>query len=50
MYTLPAMARTSVALLLVLHGPDLDLLERREAEVYGRTTLAQLDGLIRRPQ
>ena len=48
MYTLPAMARSSAALVLVLHGPNLNLLGPREPAVYGRTTLAQLNGLIQR--
>lgn len=32
-----------MAQLLVLHGPNLDLLGTREPEVYGRTTLAAID-------
>ena len=32
---------------LVLHGPNLNLLGSREPTVYGRTTLAQLDRLIK---
>ncbi len=32
-----------MAYLLVLHGPNLDLLGTREPEVYGRTTLAEID-------
>jgi len=35
-----------MAKLLVLHGPNLNLLGIREPEVYGRTTLAEIDAAL----
>lgn len=31
----------------VIHGPNLNLLGQREPEVYGRATLADVDGAVR---
>lgn len=39
-----AQARPAV---VVIHGPNLDLLGRREPEIYGRTTLGELDASLR---
>ncbi|WP_066091644.1 type II 3-dehydroquinate dehydratase [Xanthomonas massiliensis] len=35
-----------MAKLLLLHGPNLNLLGTREPEVYGRATLAQIDAAL----
>lgn len=33
--------------ILVIHGPNLDLLGTREPEVYGKTTLAQINNRLK---
>ena len=36
-----------MAKILVMHGPNLNLLGEREPAVYGRTTLAQIDARLK---
>ena len=36
-----------MATLLVLHGPNLNLLGEREPAIYGRSTLAEIDAALR---
>ena len=36
----------SMAQILVIHGPNLNLLGDREPAVYGRHTLAEIDGML----
>jgi len=33
--------------ILVIHGPNLDLLGKREPEIYGRTTLKEIDQALK---
>ena len=46
-YSPHAMAPARALRLLVLHGPNLNVLGTREPAVYGRVTLAELDARVR---
>lgn len=45
-YSLPAMGRRAAPAILVLHGPNLNLLGTREPAVYGRVTLPELNRAV----
>ena len=34
--------------ILIIHGPNLNFLGRREPEIYGRLTLKELNALIKK--
>lgn len=43
----PARARTAPIRILIVHGPNLNLLGTRDPLIYGTTTLAQIDAALR---
>jgi 3-dehydroquinate dehydratase II len=47
-YSLPPMIARPDSAILVLHGPNLNLLGTREPAIYGRESLAEIDRAIER--
>jgi 3-dehydroquinate dehydratase II len=45
---LAARRRRAGRVVVVVHGPNLNLLGKRKPEIYGRTTLAEIDSELRR--